>query len=68
VNGDGFPDLFVLNMQGSNHYFENQDGKRFVDRTAQVFPRTSWGAMGIKFFDYDNDGRPDLLVTDCIPT
>jgi len=64
VNGDGFPDLYALNMQGRNHYFENQDGKRFVDRTAQVFPRTSWGAMGIKFFDYDNDGRPDLLVTD----
>ncbi len=64
VNGDGFPDLYALNMQGRNHYFENQDGQRFVDRTAQVFPRTSWGAMGIKFFDYDNDGRPDLLVTD----
>jgi hypothetical protein len=64
VNGDGFPDLYALNMQGSNHYFENRGGKRFVDRTAQVFPRTSWGAMGIKFFDYDNDGRPDLFVTD----
>ena len=23
-----------------------------------------WGAMGIKFFDYDNDGRPDLFITD----
>jgi enediyne biosynthesis protein E4 len=64
LNGDGFPDLYALNMQGSNHYFENQGGMRFVDRTPQVFPRTSWGAMGIKFFDYDNDGRPDLLVTD----
>ena len=51
-------------MQGANHYFENQGGKRFVDRTAQFFPRTPWGAMGIKFFDYDNDGRPDLFVTD----
>jgi hypothetical protein len=64
VNGDGFPDLYALNMQGGNHYFENENGKRFVDKTAQYFPRTSWGAMGIKFFDYDNDGRPDLFVTD----
>jgi hypothetical protein len=64
LNGDGFPDLFALNMQGSNHYFENQGGQRFVDKTPQVFPRTSWGAMGIKFFDYDNDGRPDLFITD----
>jgi enediyne biosynthesis protein E4 len=64
LNDDGFPDLYTLNMQGSNHYFQNQGGKSFADRTPQVFPRTPWGAMGIKFFDYDNDGRPDLLVTD----
>jgi len=64
LNGDGYPDLFALNMQGVNHYFENQGGKRFVDRTAEYFPRTPWGAMGIKFFDYDNDGRPDLFITD----
>jgi enediyne biosynthesis protein E4 len=64
LNGDGFPDLFALNMQGSNHYYENQGGKRFADKTPQLFPRTSWGAMGIKFFDYDNDGRPDLFITD----
>ena len=64
LNDDGFPDLYTLNMQGYNHYFQNQGGKTFVDRTPQVFPRTPWGAMGIKFFDYDNDGRPDLLVTD----
>jgi enediyne biosynthesis protein E4 len=64
LNGDGFPDLYALNMQGSNHYFENEGGKRFADRTAQLFPRTPWGAMGIKFFDADNDGRPDLFITD----
>src|SRR6266853_4492563 len=49
LNGDGFPDLYALNMQGANHYFENQRGRSFVDKTAQMFPRTSWGAMGIKF-------------------
>jgi hypothetical protein len=64
LNGDGFPDLYTLNMQGSNHYYENVGGKKFVDKSAQFFPRTPWGAMGIKFFDYDNDGRPDLIITD----
>ncbi len=64
VNGDGWPDLFVLNMQGHAHYLENAGGRRFVDKTAERFPKTPWGAMGIKFFDFDNDGRPDLLVTD----
>jgi hypothetical protein len=64
LNGDGFPDLYTLNMQGPSHYYENAGGKKFVDKTAEVFPRTSWGAMGIKFFDFDNDGRPDLFITD----
>jgi hypothetical protein len=64
LNGDGFPDLYVLNMQGADHYYENDHGRRFVDRTAQYFPRTPWGSMGIKFFDYNNDGKPDLLITD----
>jgi hypothetical protein len=64
LNGDGWADLFVLNMQGHGHYFENQGGHTFVDKTAEYFPKTPWGAMGIKFFDFDNDGRADLLITD----
>lgn len=63
-NGDGWPDLYVLNMQGDNEYYENAGGTRFVRRSRQVFPRTSWGAMGIKVFDVDNDGRMDIFVTD----
>ena len=63
-NGDGWPDLYVLNMQGNNEYYENAQGRRFVRRSREVFPRTSWGAMGIKVFDIDNDGRMDVYVTD----
>ena len=64
LNGDGWPDLYLLNMMGANHYFENSGGRKFIDKTAQYFPKTSWGAMGIKFFDFNNDGRIDLFVTD----
>ncbi len=64
LNGDRFPDLYLVNMQGEDVYFENVEGKKFVRRTAELFPRTPFGAMGVKFFDYNNDGRMDLLVTD----
>jgi len=64
VNGDGWPDIFFLNMQGRSHYYENQGGRRFVEKTDEYFPKTPWGAMGIKFFDYDNDGRMDLFIVD----
>ncbi len=64
LNGDGFPGIYFLNMQGAGHYFENVGGKKFVDKTADYFPKTSWGSMGLKFFDFDNDGRMDLFVTD----
>jgi enediyne biosynthesis protein E4 len=64
LNGTGFPGLFILNMQGHDHYLENAGGKKFVDKTEQYFPKTPWGTMGVKFFDFDNDGRMDLLLTD----
>jgi cytochrome oxidase Cu insertion factor (SCO1/SenC/PrrC family) len=64
VNGDGWPDLYVLNMQGNDEYFENQGGRAFVRKSRAVFPKTPWGSMGAKVFDWNNDGVLDLLVTD----
>ena len=64
ANGDGWIDLYVLNMQGHDEYYENDQGKRFVRKSREVFPKTPWGSMGIKVFDFDNDGQMDIYVTD----
>lgn len=64
VNEDGWPDLYVLNMQGNDEYYENVRGQQFVRKSRDLFPQTPWGAMGIKVFDYNNDGRQDIYITD----
>ena len=64
VNGDNYPDLYVLNMQGHDEYYENVKGESFIKRSREVFPKTPWGAMGIKVFDYNNDGLLDIIISD----
>jgi len=62
-DGDGWPDLYVLNMEGDDHFYRNEQGKKFVEDPDR-FPGSPWGAMGIAVFDYDRDGRFDLYLTD----
>jgi len=64
LDDDLWPDLYVLNMQGNDHFYDNREGKSFGDKTARLFPKTPWGSMGVEFFDFDNDGDQDLLLTD----
>ncbi|WP_231602726.1 FG-GAP-like repeat-containing protein [Neorhodopirellula pilleata] len=64
ANEDGWPDIYLLNMQGHDEYYENQQGKKFVKRSRELFPESAWGTMGVKTFDFDRDGMFDLFVTD----
>ena len=63
-NGDGWQDLYVLNMQGHDEYYENVAGRHLLKRGREIFPKTPWGSMGIKSLDYDNDSRMDLFISD----
>ncbi|MCE9583495.1 MAG: FG-GAP-like repeat-containing protein [Planctomycetes bacterium] len=64
VNDDGFLDLYVMSMQGPDEYYENVGGKKFVEKSREVFPATPFGTMSGKVFDFDGDGDLDLYVTD----
>ncbi len=64
INQDGWTDLYLLNMQGNDEYYENQQGTGFTKRSREVFNNTSWGAMGGEVLDWNGDGAQDLFVTD----
>ena len=61
---DRYPELFVIDMQGGDDYWKNHRGERFTYETPRTFSSTPWGTMGVGWFDWNNDGRLDLLVTD----
>jgi hypothetical protein len=61
---DGYLDVLVGNMFGRAHLFHNNGNGTFTDVAAKVLGKTSWGAAGCKAFDFNNDGRLDLLIVD----
>ena len=64
ANEDGWMDLYVMNMQGTDSFYENQQGTSFLVKTDLFFPKTPWGTMGGQVFDFDNNGHFDLMLTD----
>lgn len=65
-NNDGFPDLFVLGYNRCILYHNNGDGT-FTDVTAKagVANPGKW-ASSAAWFDYDNDGRLDLIIANYV--
>ena len=61
---DGDLDVFVANMFGQSQLYRNDGRGHFRDVAREALKRTSFGAIGSKAFDYDNDGRLDLFVSD----
>jgi hypothetical protein len=60
---DGYTDIFVSNFQGDSALLHNNHDGTFTDVAAQAGVLASGHGFGSWFFDYDNDGWPDLLAT-----
>ena len=60
---DGYQDIFISGVGKSVLYHNNGDGT-FTDVTpASGIKATQWGSSAL-WFDYDNDGRLDLFVSE----
>lgn len=67
VNNDGLPDLYASVMFGDNHLLLNRGGPRpeswrFEDISVSAGVREPQMSFPVWFWDYDNDGREDLLA------
>jgi tetratricopeptide (TPR) repeat protein len=62
-DNDGWPDLFVSNLNGPNFLYHNNHDNTFTEVAMQAGVQSPTHGFATWFFDYDNDGWPDLFVT-----
>ena len=68
-DADGWQDLFVANIdQEFFSLYHNERELIFTDQPGEIAPSTQLlSGWGLKFFDYDNDGDPDLFLVNGHP-
>ncbi|MEM7374935.1 MAG: VCBS repeat-containing protein [Bacteroidota bacterium] len=68
VNRDGWQDIFVSNdfFERDYLYINQQDGTFLEDLVNQI-RETSMGSMGADMADINNDGYPEIFVTEMLP-
>ena len=68
-DGDGWQDLFVANIdQELFSLYRNEKDLTFSDQPGDIAQATRLlSGWGLKFFDYDNDGDPDLFLANGHP-
>ena len=67
-DGDGFVDFYVTNQNGVNFLYHNNGNKTFTEVGRQAGVQAPSFSFATWFFDYDNDGWPDLFVDGYLPS
>jgi hypothetical protein len=62
VDADGYPDLYVSNMDQRNRLYRNNRDGTFTDVAPEVGVELPLVSFATWFWDYDNDGDLDLYV------
>jgi len=62
VDRDGWPDVYLTSGAGPNVLLRNDHGRLIAAPASNALELPAHPSAGALFFDYDNDGWPDLLV------
>ena len=69
INMDGWPDLYVGNDFHENDYlYINQHNGTFTEEGTQRLMHTSQFSMGVDVADVNNDGLPEIISMDMLPS
>jgi tetratricopeptide (TPR) repeat protein len=63
-DGDGWPDLYVVNDFGRKNLYKNNGGGTFTDVANGAGVEDVGAGMSVSWLDFDQDGRQDLYVAD----
>ena len=61
-DNDGYVDFYVSNLNGDNFLYHNNHDGTFTEVAAKAGVQKPWQSFPAWFFDYDNDGWPDIFV------
>jgi hypothetical protein len=69
INLDGWPDLYIGNDFHENDYlYINQKNGKFSEEGSQRLMHTSQYSMGVDVADVNNDGYPEIISMDMLPS
>ena len=68
INQDGWPDIYVANdfFEKDYLYLNKKDGT-FKESSEDLIGELSLGSMGVDIVDMNNDGFPEIFVTEMLP-
>jgi len=62
-DNDGYADFYLSNYNGNNFLYHNNHDRTFTEVGGLAGVQDPWASFPAWFFDYDNDGWPDLFVS-----
>ena len=69
LNNDGWDDIYVGNdFHENDYYYINNGNGTFTESGAKHFGHYSRYSMGNDIADFNNDGQPDIVTVDMLPS